>query len=300
MSFEAGAGRNRHRIDALHGVLAERALKKAEAATESPEQKLLAAAHKRAQKILNSPQHRVSEQSFIKTYGKDVVEKDMSVARERRAGYESDRTPEQKESYMLAEIFEAMMLTEGQESGWLGDDVKLQKTTDYDDMFNHTDMIAEWHSNRAEAHSLGLAVDVTFGARSLEKKFDRLQEDINKGRLSKIKYAPKEQSSVPRVIIGMSRETVHELMNLWMEEEYDALGKHPIQTVVLEQILAQLQSISKYAETKGQQHVADVYRKSVQTVRTLLNGKSDIPSADMQHDRVSAGIKDQLAKRFAV
>jgi hypothetical protein len=293
-------GRNRRAAGRTvpEGLLAQKTL--SQDAHEHAENALLIAAHKRAVKILNNPQHRVSAESYIKTYGKETVEKDMAHAREQRARYEAERTPEQKESYMLAEIFEAMMLTEGQESGWLGEDVKLQKTTDYDDMFNHTDMIAEWHSNRAESHTLGLAVDVTFGARSLEKKFDRLQEDIDKGRLSKIKYAPKEQTGVPRVIIGMSRETVHELMDLWMEEEYDALGKHPIQRAVLEQILAQLQSISRYAEHRKSHHVAEVYKKSIQTVRTLLNSTSSVRSADGQHDAVSAGIQSQLSKRFTV
>ncbi|MBP9757957.1 MAG: hypothetical protein KBD06_05125 [Candidatus Pacebacteria bacterium] len=292
-------GRNTPRRPAPEGMLAGKALEQ-HAAPESADDALFLAAHKRALKILNDPQHRVSPDKYIKTYGKEVVEKDMQQAREQRARYETDRTPEQKETYMLAEIFEAMMLTEGQESGWLGDDVKLQKTTDYDDMFNHTDMIAEWHSNRADAHSLGLAVDVTFGARSLEKKFERLHDDINKGRLSKIKYAPKEQTGVPRVIIGMSRETVYDLMNLWMEEEYDSLAKHPIQAAVLEQILTQLQAISQYAESKQSHHVAAVYRKSIQTVRTLLNRKSSIPRGEMRSDTVSDGIKSQLAKHFSV
>ncbi len=279
------------------GLFAKAALETSDT-RESLDDKVFLAAHKRAVKILNNPQHRVSPEAYIKTYGKETVDKDRAMAREQRAKYDTERTPEQKETYMLAEIFEAMMLTEGQESGWLGDDVQLQKTTDYDDMFNHTDMSASWHSNRAEAHTLGLAVDVTFGARSLEKKFERLQDDIDKGRLSRIKYAPKEQSSVPRVIIGMSRETVQELMNLWMDEEYEALAKHPIQTAVLEQILAQLQSISSYAEAKQSHHVADVYRKSIQTVRTLLNSKKSIPSGDTRFDTVSAGIQSQLAKRF--
>ncbi len=296
-ALEIGPGHNMHRRSAPEGILANRAFKQEES-HESADDKLFFAAHKRAVKLLNSAQHRVSPEAYVKTYGKETVEKDTALAREQRAKYESDRTQEQKEAYMLAEIFEAIMLTEGQESGWLGNDVQLQKTTDYDDMFNHTDMIAEWHSNRAEAHTLGLAVDVTFGARSLEKKFERLQEDIQKGRLGKIKYAPKEQTGVPRVIIGMSRETVHELMHLWMEEEYDALAKHPIQNIVLEQILAQLQSISAYAERTGSHHVADAYRKSVQTVRTLLNSKHSIPAEAMQSDGISAGIKAQLAKRF--
>jgi hypothetical protein len=254
------------------------------------------AAHKRAQKILNSPQHRVSADAYVKKYGKEEVEKDMNTARELRAKYESERDEQSKEAYMLAEIFEAIVLTEGQESGWLGDDVKIQKTTDYDDMRNHTDMIATWRSNRPDAHSLGLAVDVTFGARSLEKKFDRLQEDIDKGKLAHIKYAPKEQSTVPRVIVGMSREVVHELVDLWMEEDFTTLAEHPIQREVLEQIYAQLQAISAYALKSGQHHVADVYKRSIQTVRALLNSKSDVSGL---RDRVSAGIQSQISKRFA-
>lgn len=254
-------------------------------------------AHKKAKKILESPVHKVSPTEFVKKYGRDVVESDIAFANAKRKEFEANDSERQKEAYVLAEIFEAILLTEGQESKWLGDDVKILKASDYDDIRNRVDLIAEWRGR--DAHTLGLAVDVTFGPSTLEKKFQHIRDDIDSGRLGRLKYAHSEQTSVPRVVIGMSRETVKELMSLWLEEDITALEEHPIQRVLLEQIFSQLQSISRYAREKGSGHIADAYERSLAPIRRLLSSKMSIPLDAMQSDSVSHGIMEQLEKRFS-
>ncbi|MDB5238403.1 MAG: hypothetical protein JWM46_673 [Candidatus Kaiserbacteria bacterium] len=253
-------------------------------------------AHKKAKKILESPVYKVSPNEFVKKYGKEVVDSDTAFAQAKRQEFEASDTERQKEAYVLAEIFEAILLTEGQESKWLGDDVKILKASDYDDIRNRVDLIAEWRGQ--DAHTLGLAVDVTFGPTTLEKKFQHIQDDVDKGRLGRLKYAHSEQTSVPRVVIGMSKETVKELMSLWLEEDIGALAEHPIQRVLLEQIFSQLQTISRYARANGNAHIADAYERSLAPIRRLLSTKMSIPLDTMQSDSVSLGIAQQLEKRF--
>ena len=287
MNCEQNASVGRRAVP--EGVLAQR---------EVAEDPRIAQAHKLARRVLGSPEYKVSESEFIKRFTKKVVDEDTAFAKSKRLEFEARDTPQQKEAHVLAEIFEAILVKEGKESGWLGEDVKILKTADYDDIVNRTDLIAEWHG--LEAHSLGLAVDVTFGPSTLERKFQHIQEDIDKGRLGKLKYAHSEQTGVPRVVIGMSRETVKELMDLWLEEDFTALGEHPIQRVLLEQICSQLMAISQYARTRGNGHIADVYERSLTPLRRILASKSQIPLDAMQNDAVSAGIKSQLDKRFSV
>jgi hypothetical protein len=257
------------------------------------------AAHERARAVFANPQYAVSEREFVKTYGREEVEKDEKLAKGRRAEYGREETAQQAEAKRLAEIFEAILLTEGQESGWLGDDVKILKTADYDDIVNHTDLIAEWREKGARPHMLGLAVDVTFGPSTLERKFALLQDKIDKGQLGRLKYAHTEQSNVPRVVIGMSRETVKELMAAWVKEDYAALEGHPIQRVVLEQILAQLTTIARYARDRGNTRVADAYERSIEPIRSVLRTKTGISLDAVAGDKVSAGINEQIEKRFA-
>ena len=104
---------------------------------------------------------------------------------------------------------------------------------------------------------------------------------------------------MPRVVIGMSKETVKELMGLWLEEDLTGLAEHPIQRVLLEQIFSQLQAISRYARTKGNGHIADAYERSLAPIRKLLSAKMSIPLDAMQNDSVSLGITRQLEKRFS-
>ena len=259
----------------------------------------LARAHRDAKKILNSSEHRISMEEFITDERtKREVEEDIRFTEEKRLEFAKHDTLQQKEAFVLAEIFEAILLTEGKESGWLGENVRLLKASDYDDIVNRTDLIAEWHGTNA--HSLGLAVDVTFGPSTLERKFQHLQEDIDSGRLGKLKYAYKEQTTVPRVVIGMSRETVQELIDLWLDEDFATLRDHPIQRVLLDQIVDQLRYIAGYARTHGKGHLADVYERSLGPLRKVLNSKSHIRPDATQNDSVSAGIKAQLDKRFSV
>ena len=265
---------------------------------ELAEDPQVARAHKLAKSVLASPEYKVSPDEFIKSFTKKVVDEETAFARAKRLEFEARDTPQQKEAHVLAEIFEAILVKEGKESGWLGEDVKILKTTDYDDIVNRTDLIAEWHG--PQAHTLGLAVDVTFGPSTLERKFQHIQDDVDKGRLGKLRYAHTEQTGVPRVVIGMSRETVKELMNMWLEEDFTALAEHPIQRVLLEQICSQLHAISQYARAHGKGHVADVYERSLAPLRRVLAEKSQIPLDTMQNDSVSAGIEEQLKKRFRI
>ena len=261
---------------------------------------VLESAHKKAKRVLENRSYTIAPHEFDRTYSKEEVDSDTKLALERRAQYEHDRTAEQQEAYMLAEIFEAILLSEGQESGWFGDDVKILKTTDYDDVINHTDLIAEWHPRTSRARALGLAVDVTFGPSTLEKKFSLLQDKIDRGQLGKLKYVHDEQKHAPHVVIGMSRETVRELMRLWTEEEYDALKKHPIQRVVLEQICAQLAKLGAYARSKGKESVARAYAESLETIRPILAQKMHIDAGALHSDAVATGIAKQLEKRFSI
>ena len=86
----------------------------------------------------------------------------------------------------------------------LGKIKKFYKTTDYDDYFNHTDVIAELEDD----DFFGFTFDVTYTGsenfHGLNSKLSWTKRNIEEGHLTNIKYGPKGViEDIPRVVLSL-------------------------------------------------------------------------------------------------
>ncbi len=243
-------------------------------------------------------ENAVSPLIFTDLYGEKNVEDDLKKV----GDYEKKFLPNAAKK--TADVFEAIMLT-GELHNWFGERAETIKTSRFDDIFNGTDMIIEFEEEAPLRFShLGVAVDVTFGTVSLEKKFSRIRNEIDSGKLAKIKYFHSqkehfrgERSNVPRVVIGVEHDQVVELAALWLRKENETLAKHPVQRLILEEIALQLEILNKYCERIGKRDLAPLYEKDLVIIRNILNNKRDIKLDEkLTNDRVFSGIKNCLMK----
>lgn len=272
-------------------------VRSADSTRKSPESldgEFLDRAHEAALKALREHALSMDDSAFKNMYGKDAVAFDKARVKERKGEFETDMTPSQIEAKKLADIFEAVVVVECAEDGWLGDDTTVRKTADYDDMFRHTDIVAELTSPTGSRELLGLAVDVTFGARSLDKKFERLREEILKGKMQQLKYVRGGNEGVPRVVVGLSKENVLQLARLWMDGDVEALREHPAQRAILEEIAAQMRVLGDFARKNGQNRVANAYERSRGTIRNILMQKKDVSMGELASDPVLRAISERL------
>lgn len=261
------------------------------------EHELIERAFRQAEKTLARFALREDSPEFIRAYGADAVKRDHSLVAEAKQQF-GEKTPEQEETKRLATIFEAIVLSECEEDAWFGGSTSVRKTSEFDDLLRHTDLVAQLPGSGGSRETIGLAVDVTFGSASLGKKFDRLQGDIERGRLQGLKYVHGAGAIVPRAIVGLGRASVLELAQLWVEEDMAALRAHPASRAILEEVWQQMDSISGFAAARGRRDIADAYARSRDAVKRILAEKHDIDARSLENDPVLSGIRKQVSSRF--
>ena len=255
--------------------------------------------------MLANGEYAIQAPDFFDLYGKENVMIDMLRVKQKQMSFEKQQTPESNETKRASEVFEAIVLEQAELSNWLGDNVSVLKTSIYDDYFNGTDMVAEWSDPERESNVLALAVDVTFGAGSVERKLQHVRRDVDSGKLGKIKYFKSadgsfrgERNGVPHVVIGVSRHAVEHLADLWLKKDKRALGTHPIQRAMIEEVYQQLQMIQGHALSRGQTKVAEAYGRSFAIVEKIRSQKSDVPLGELEHDKVYGEILSQSRTIF--
>jgi len=262
-------------------------------------------AHKRAKsEILNNREYAIQSTDFVDLYGEKNVELDMlKVLQLEKKFAKNDKSSFEKNSKMTAEVFEAIVLMHSELSEWLGNAHTL-KTSRYDDYINKTDLIAEWQHEGGTRH-LALAVDVTFGKVAIEKKMTQIKEEIERDELGEVKYhrsdfddSRGERKNVPRVVIGISKENVEQLAQLWMQNDNKSLGIHPVQRVILAEIQMQLETMKEYAERNGKERAVRAYERALNIVEGLHEQKENIPFGDLRDDPVFSEIQHTTERLF--
>lgn len=262
--------------------------------------------HERAMSVLESSQ--IKEESFIEPYGEETVKRDLETVRQKEAKFETNKDAHLAELKEIADIFEAIVLENGELNNWFGENAVTIKTSKYDDYENGVDAVIEFRVEEPRSASfLGLAADVTFSS-DTTKKFNRLEAQIAKGILPRVKYFHSEYahihgqlSMVPEVIIGASKKTVMEVAELWANRENKELAKHRLQIMILHQMEEQLKTFSKYAASLGKDKmdIADAYTSRLGIIQKILDEKIDIEKKagwTMIDDPVHSGIMNHLAK----
>lgn len=265
---------------------------------------VLARGYEKATRILNNPEYSIQESEFAPVYGQETIDRDLAHVKKLEGYFAQNDTPESMNSKKIADVLEAIVLTQSEMSNWMGD-AKTLRSSRYDDYVNKVDMLAEWYSHGEGSRVLGLGVDVTFGFSAVQKKLREIKSEIDSGKLGSIRYFKDERgdimgtrNNVPRTVIGVSQPVVQELSRLWVEGEKRELGAHPVQRAFIDQISSQLRQMERYAERNGKQEVAAAYKAALATVAPIEEEKKAIPLGELVHDPVYAEISTQLQQQF--
>ncbi len=232
------------------------------------------AGYEKATKLLSK--QGFHPEDFAADYGRDVVTGDIAEAKRREEQFKDVLgDPLVDMQIKLATAFEAIVV-DGAEEGWFGEHTEIRKTSEYDDRVNGVDGVLE-HGEGVEARKhLALAFDVTFSP-DVEKKFNGILGDIERGQLSSVKYYRAADGAVglknvPKVVIGADAASVTELMNLWLEND-PRMRTHPIQMQMLLGIQMQLEVFERFARLKKQGQLATMYGDAKRFIDGLVEEK---------------------------
>ena len=253
-------------------------------------------AHERARKILASVD--IDPRKF-ENYDKTMIARDMELVRTREAQFNMQSTPESREAKEIATILEAILHEQIGKNGWIGPNVSTIRASRYDDYENGVDSIAQFRREGEGDSHLGIALDATFSSHITEK-LDDVKEDVANGKLTQIKYFaspnpenPREYAymgslKVPRVVIGIEKKAVLDLIRTWMQDDTHALFEHPIQHVIAKEIIDQLSFFERYARSRNRLEVAGVYKQVRTVVERSLKEKEQNAGQKNQHQKAEA------------
>jgi len=258
-------------------------------------------AHSKAEKVLGDP---IDPYDFSDIY-RDV-DRDVAYVKKMEKTFKEDAeqsSPELREIRKSARVFEAIVHEQTELSEWFGQSATTITPSRFDDIKNGVDDIVEFQEGPGTASHLALAIDVTTSP-DMRAKLDRIREEIKRGHLTEIKYFKSEvldikglRQNVPRVVVGAERKTIHNLMELWLNNDTRALAEHPIQIQMLEEIRSQLIAFRDYAESVGQEKLVATYNKTLKIVESVFKEKKIRPGKhidDFKNDEVFLSIQDFL------
>ena len=232
---------------------------------------------------------RIDPKKF-KNCDEQMVNQDMQYVRDREAQFEMESMPEAREDKKMATIMEVIINEQVELNDWLGPNAETVISSRYDDIANGVDGIIRLQREGEGDIDLCLAVDVTFSSDSthIRGKFNKIFENIEKGELTEIKYFTvpnpedvheyeyKGSVKMPRVVIGIERQIVEKLGDLWFKKNRKELGGHPVQHVIAKEILDQLAVYDQYARSHGNRNdIATVYRRASGVIEGSLKEKED-------------------------
>ena len=245
---------------------------------------------------------KINPVDFQDIYSRDKIAADLAYVEEMRRAFEKNATPESKESKRLATIFEGIFHTGARDYGWLGENARVIKTSDFDDMHCGVDGIVEFEEPGKNTGHLAVGIDVTYSTQ-LAEKFRKIKDDIKNGKPPVIKYFRSgnfrgELSKIPRVIVGAERSNLIRLCSdLFIEPDKKRLTRHPFQMLQLKQVLLELSAFAEYARNLGKDDIAEVYRRDAEIIRRILQKKiitQGVRMGEWENDRVFQAIRKEL------
>ena len=215
-------------------------------------------------------EYQIDPRSFDDLYDSTQIERDVTHAEELEKQWQSESVsaePHEEVNKKLADIFETIIFTEGEQSEWFGKNAFLIRTSKYDDYVNKADAVLEYDMEMGVSR-LALAIDITFN-HDVQNKVTEILKKIRNGRLTRIKYFESEVAdqrgeinNIPHFILGADVDTVRELTNLWAANDKQALAKHGVQHQFFDEAILQCKYFENYAELHNQKEVSKRYRQT--------------------------------------
>ncbi len=259
---------------------------------------------------------RIDPHGFIELYGEANVEIDLRYVKEMKERFAANDTTQEKNLKRISDVFERIIMEQIELHDWFGPNTMTVAASEYDDIKNGVDIIVEIteEDSRASSH-LGLGIDITYNT-NLEKKFLRIKNEIKSGKLTEVKYFQSADGSftgrlnrIPRVVIGVQKETIAELMKLTLNKKKKELAQHVIQYVILSEIYTQLIFFAKFARDENVEGgvvqrllqildlIGDIMSKKEDELGGILDPESS-KFVDYTQDRVYREIMDQVKNIF--
>ncbi|KND50980.1 MAG: hypothetical protein AB202_01050 [Parcubacteria bacterium C7867-007] len=268
---------------------------------------LMESAYARAEsEVLSNPDYGIQEKDFIKEYGVGRVQSDIALGDRLKRKFASERSIPEINSKKIADTFEAIVLMQSEMSEWLGSNASTLRTAPYDDFVNKVDMVVEWNLPEQDSQVLALAVDVTFGTSDIAKKIAAIRNEIERGDLGSIQYFRNQDSTdksprlhVARTVVGVGQPVVEEVAGLWMANNNKALGIHPVQRLIVDQIGFQLTKMHQYAVRLGQLETAQAYKQAYDAIQNVRAEKQNIDVGELKNDPVRLEIVNQTREQFS-
>ncbi len=240
----------------------------------------------------------LKEEDFKDIYPEQEIQNDIQYAAKLQGKFDehnaNEETGIEAENVKKAQVLEHIIIEQSELQDWFGENAVTFKATRHDDIHNKIDMIVEFEEVSEstedaikELSHLGLAIDITF-SKDVDKKFEKIKEEIKSGHLSEAKYFRSERAGakklehLPRVVIACSQKTLRDLTEKWLEGDKTSLEKHIFQLQMLEEISMQLKVYEEYARVVVKnEETAAIYRHYYQLVNKIrLERKKKFPDYD--------------------
>ena len=263
---------------------------------------MIEGAVKKTEKVLKNA---IKETDFVgEVYPKEEVDNDLKyVQKEEDSFNEGTMDLEDKGMLEFSQIFEAIIYDQGELANWFGENGVTIKSARFDDIKNGVDLIVEFSGEEETSH-LALAVDVTFSD-NIQKKLDNIKREIEHGKLTSIKYFQSdklgfkgEKRDIPKTIVGADLKTLNKVMDLWVNEDEKKLAKHPIQFIILDEIMLQLEKFREYAQAMKKPAIVEKYNKAIVILEKILAEKQDLREEVLKDDD-SAVENDRVYRAIA-
>jgi hypothetical protein len=249
--------------------------------------------HKKAAKVLEEA--AIDPNSFKYPrgdYDEENIQNDLDLVSEYKKNFESKK---------LAEILEVILYEHFELSDWFGSNAETIKTSEFDDIINGIDLVVELSPDEQPAHQLAFGVDVTFSENYLEKKFNKIQKEIDLDKLAEIKYFDSSTvhgrlRQIPRLVVGLEKEHALELAGLWYRNENKELGSHVAQFTILQQVKEQLAAYFSYAKRNDKEQAKKAYAQALASVNDIIASKQNNWPKTLPDDQVFERIREQLTR----
>lgn len=231
--------------------------------SEIRREQIIIAASEKAQSTIEGDQFKMDD--FRKHYGVSAVDEDIDELNNIKKRIKAKETTEQKKKE-FAQIFEAILIDQIEQSMWFGEDVSTRAASKYDDYVNGVDIIATVDIDGIAASHTGMAMDATFTQFSY-KKIDKIINTIKKGDSTVVKYFKGsgftgQLDNIPRVVLAAQGGNVEALAHTWVTNK-NGLVEHPVILQLADQIFKQLEKFYLLSKKMhGDNHeLTDMYKR---------------------------------------
>jgi hypothetical protein len=263
----------------------------------SEKEALLEAAYKKARTLLDA--HAIDMNEFRSVYSDMEIRNDAAKVANYERMFAAEATERGRRDKELATVVEAIFFDQVGRNGWLGPDTQVLPSSKLDDYVHGVDFITEYNRGNIAAY-LAMAIDATWSSHP-GGKFNRIREDLVRGKLGKIKYfkaggKPQRGREVPKVVVGASERALTEVIKLWMDGNDEALKDHPVQILFLEEIVDQLKGFRIFSQKRGHAKNVAIFDEYLAILGPILEEKKKEipPSPELKNDLVRNGINASL------